>query len=197
MKHRAVVWLDRDGTIVDDPGYLRDPEALRLLPGAGAAVARLNAAGVTVVLVTNQSGIGRGLLTEHDLERVHAALRARLADEGAHLDAIRHCPHLPDHLRPAGEAPCACRKPRPGMIEAARVDLAVGTSTPQFVVGDKPADVELARNAGCRAVLVLTGEGRTTLRRHDVEADHVATGVQGAVDWILAQLSLADPGSSC
>ena len=197
MKHRAVVWLDRDGTIVDDPGYLRDPEALRLLPGAGAAVSRLNAAGVTVVLVTNQSGIGRGLLTEHDLERVHQALRGRLADQGAHLDAIRHCPHLPDHRLPAGQAPCACRKPRPGMIEAAREDLAVGTPTPQFVVGDKPADLELARNAGCRAVLVLTGEGRTTYRRHDAEADHVATDVQGAVDWILAQLPLADRGPSC
>ena len=197
MNHRAVVWLDRDGTIVDDPGYLRDPGALRLLPGAGEAVSRLNAAGITVVLVTNQSGIGRGLLTESDLRSVHAELQSRLASAGAHLDAIRHCPHLPDPLLPPGVRPCACRKPRPGMIEAARDGLGVPSGTPQFVVGDKPADVRLARAAGCRSVLVLTGEGRTTQRHRNVEADHVALDIGVAVDWILEQLSLADGGPSC
>ncbi|HKK72574.1 MAG TPA: HAD-IIIA family hydrolase [Candidatus Krumholzibacteria bacterium] len=197
MNHRAVVWLDRDGTIVDDPGYLRDPLALRLLPGAGEAVSRLNRAGIAVVLVTNQSGIARGLLTEQDLRSVHAELRRRLASSGAHLDAIRHCPHLPDHLLPDGARPCACRKPRPGMIEAARDELGVPSDTPQFVVGDKPADVRLARAAGCRSVLVLTGEGRTTRRHHDADADLVVPDVGAAVSHILEQLSLADGGPSC
>lgn len=176
MSARPVFWLDRDGTIVDDPGYLKDPSLLRLLPGAAAAVARLNALG-TVVLVTNQSGIGRGYMSAADVEAVHAALGDALAAEGAHLDRIEICPHAP-------EEECSCRKPRAGMIQRARAELS--PTGPEFVIGDKPADLELARATGCVSILVRTGEGRATESSGLGLADHVAEDLSAAVDWVLA-----------
>jgi histidinol-phosphate phosphatase family protein len=168
---RPVFWLDRDGTIVDDPGYLDDPAALVLLPGAAEAVARLNQLG-TVILVTNQSGIGRGYMTREVVDAIHEELRRMLAGAGAHLDGIELCPHHPDQR-------CDCRKPEPGMVLRAR--LALGPHGAEYVIGDKPADVELAHAAGCIPVLVRTGEGT------DVDgsrAEFVARDLQAAVDWI-------------
>lgn len=200
---RGVVWLDRDGTIVDDPGYLRDPGDVRLLPGAARAVARLNAAGATVILVTNQSGIARGLLDEVAFRAVQDEVARQLAAERAHLDDIRFCPHLPSRLLDADTPPCACRKPRPGMVEEARRDHAIGDEVPQVVVGDKIADLDLGRAVRALRVLVLTGEGRSTrdqlvgageLRSR---ADQVADDLDAAVPWILDQLGLADPPPNC
>ena len=199
----AVVWLDRDGTINRDPGYLSDPDRLELLPGVGEAVARLNAAGATLVVVSNQSGIGRGLLTEDDLERVNAELRRQLTVQGAHLDAIEHCPHLPPELLAPGQEPCSCRKPATGMVDRMRRRWSFDPGTPQVVVGDKRADLELARNAGCAAVLVLTGEGERTRRELSASgelgrlADHVADDLAAAVPWVLSRLGLAPDGDRC
>lgn len=196
---RAIVWLDRDGTLVDDPGYLRDPADVRLLPGAARALARLNDAGATVILVTNQSGIGRGLLTEDDFRAVQAEVARQLAAEGAHLDDVRFCPHRPSRLLGADETPCACRKPRPGMIEAARRAHGLAADLPQVVVGDKRADLDLGSAVGAARVLLLTGEGRKT--REEIGAadavDHVAEDLAAAVPWILGELGLADPATNC
>ncbi|HEX7239268.1 MAG TPA: HAD-IIIA family hydrolase, partial [Longimicrobiaceae bacterium] len=103
---RPAVFLDRDGTVIHDAHYLADPEGVRLLPGAAEAVARLNRAGVPVVLVTNQSGIGRGLFSEADFRAVQDRVEALLAAGGARIDAVYHCPHAPD-----ADPPCDCRKP--------------------------------------------------------------------------------------
>ena len=168
---RPVFWLDRDGTIVDDPGYLADPDALGLLPGAAAAVARLNGLG-TVILVTNQSGIGRGYMTRDVVDAIHRELAKKLAAEGAHLDGIEICPHHPDEG-------CDCRKPKPGMVLRARPSL--GAHGTEYVIGDKPADVELAHAAGCVPVLVRTGEGAET---DGARAAFVGADLATAVDWI-------------
>lgn len=189
----VVVWLDRDGTVVDDPGYLRDPERLFLLPGAAEAIARLNRVGALVILVTNQSGIGRGLMSAEDVQAVHARLRALLAMHGAVLDDIRVCPHAPADA-------CDCRKPAPGMVHRARAELAIDPRTREVVIGDKQADVELARAVGALAVLVRTGEGEETLAelgREGLRPDLVAEDLPGAVALVLGELGLADPGPTC
>lgn len=144
-------FLDRDGTVNVKPpedDYVTDPEGLVLLPGAARAVAELNAAEMLVVLVTNQRGVARGLMTLADLDAVHAQLRASLAQEGAHLDAILVCPHERDT--------CACRKPEPGLLlEAARTVPGVELAN-AALVGDAPSDIEAAHRAGVPAVRIGT-----------------------------------------
>lgn len=144
------VFLDRDGTLVEDRGYASAPDQMDLLPGAAEAVAEFRRRGYLVVLITNQSGIGRGLFSEADVAAMHEKIQADLAAAGAALDAIYYCPHMP-----ADGAPCKCRKPLPGMIlQAAKEhDIDLGRSV---MIGDKPSDVQAGRAAGCRAGLVAT-----------------------------------------
>lgn len=146
------LFVDRDGTVIDDPGYIRDPAAVRLIPGAAAALRRFRDAGHALVLVTNQSGIGRGYYGWDEFEAVAARLRDLLLAEGVAFDAELACAHAP-------EAHCDWRKPRPGMIReaAARLGLDLAGST---LAGDKLADVQAADAAGlARAAHVLTGHG--------------------------------------
>jgi len=190
---RGVVWLDRDGTLVDDPGYLSDPAALKLLPNGPRAIARLNAAGLCVVLITNQSGIARGLVSRETVDRIHEKLSAELASEGAHLDGIYLCPHLPREELEEGQQACSCRKPQTGLVERAMRELHLeGLSS--IVVGDKMSDLELARRIPSRSVLVLTGEGRATrdaLENSPVKADHVSEDLRTAAEWIIQTLGLS------
>jgi D-glycero-D-manno-heptose 1,7-bisphosphate phosphatase len=185
---RPAVFLDRDGTVVREVDYLRSVEDLRLLPGAAAAIRRLNEAGIAVVVATNQSGIARGMLTEADLASLHSALRERLARRRARLDAIYYCPHHPEAPIPDYRRRCRCRKPAPGMmLRAAReLDLDLAHS---FAVGDSERDLEAGRRAGCRTVLVRTGYGSATEAgwRSSGPADHTAEGLPDAVSWILKQ----------
>jgi heptosyltransferase-2 len=177
----VTVFLDRDGTVNRDTGYIRSPQELDLLPGVVEAVARLNRAGARVVLITNQSAIARGFITVDQLKTIHAVLLTRLEAGGARLDAIYYCPHHPNDG-------CRCRKPQPAMIHRAAADLALDLSR-AYVIGDQPRDIELARQVGARGVLVLSGQ---TPREavHDGEpsgtAPHfVAEGLGDAVAWIL------------
>jgi D-glycero-D-manno-heptose 1,7-bisphosphate phosphatase len=152
---RAAVFLDRDGTIVDDPppGFLHRSDAVRLLPGAADAIRRLNEAGWLVVVVTNQSGIARGLYTEADYDAVQRRLGELLASAGARLDAAYYCPHHPDVT-----GPCACRKPGTRLFAEAERALGIALARSWFV-GDRPSDVAPARALGGRGLLVLTGQG--------------------------------------
>jgi len=143
---RRAVFLDRDGTVIDDVGYPRDPEEVRLRPGAAEALATLAGRGFRLVLVSNQSGLGRGLVTAEEAERVHDRVVATLARHGVRIDAAYYCPHPPD-------AGCACRKPSPEMLRRAAEELNVDLAR-SFMIGDKPSDVEAGRLAGCRTILL-------------------------------------------
>lgn len=148
-----IVFLDRDGTIIEDFGYVRTPAAVRLLPGAAPAIARLNAAGLPVAVVTNQSGIARGFLTEADYHAVAAQLAALLAAAGARIDATAWCPHAPEQ----GPA-CDCRKPATGSHQALARQLGVPL-TGAWCIGDRLTDLLPAREWAGNGVLVQTGEG--------------------------------------
>jgi D-glycero-D-manno-heptose 1,7-bisphosphate phosphatase len=186
---RRAVFLDRDGTLVDELGFLRRAEDLRLVPGAAEGVRAINAAGWCAIVVTNQSGIARGLFDEAELAAVHARLERELARAGARLDAILHCPHHPAHGEPPLRRECACRKPAPGLLlEAARrFALDLGQS---WTVGDSLRDLEAGRRAELAgSVLVLTGKGRDEFARlAPLEAAHVRTApdLPAAVRLILA-----------
>lgn len=175
---RPAVFLDRDGTLNEEVDFLRDPADLRLLPGAAEAVARLNEAGLACVVVTNQSGIARGLLDEADLAVIHAELERGLAEGGARLDALYHCPHHPDF----GERiDCDCRKPRPGLLRRAAGDLGLDLRQ-SFVVGDSLRDLEAGAALGVPGLLVESGKPvpAGARERHEVVPDLAA-----AVERIL------------
>lgn len=163
MTMRPAIFLDRDGTLIEEVNYLNRVEQIRLLPGAPQALRDLAEAGFALVLVTNQSGIARGLLTEPLLMQLHAVLIQRLQAEGVHLDGIYYCPHHPDHGPPEYRRVCGCRKPATGLLERARADLGLDFRA-SWAVGDKVSDLAGARRLGCRTVLVLTGHGREQRR---------------------------------
>jgi D-glycero-D-manno-heptose 1,7-bisphosphate phosphatase len=150
------VFLDRDGTLVEEVPYLHDPEDLALLPGV-PALADLAGAGYALVLVTNQAGVARGLYDEAAVERVHRRLGELLAGAGVRLDAVLHCPHHPAGTVAGYARVCRCRKPGPGMLEAAaaRLDLDLAASC---LIGNHPTDVGAARAAGATPVFVATGQ---------------------------------------
>ena len=153
-RRRKAVFLDRDGTLVVDPGYLHDPALVRLLPGVGEAVRRLNQHGFVVVTVSNQAGIARGLYTEAAFQAVQRRLSELLASAGARIDAMYFCPHHPDFT-----GPCDCRKPGLRLFQTAARDLNLDLEE-SFWVGDRLSDVVPAPALGGRGFLVETGHGR-------------------------------------
>jgi D-glycero-D-manno-heptose 1,7-bisphosphate phosphatase len=156
---RRAVFIDRDGTISEEIGYVNHPSRYRVFPYAAEAIKQLNEAGWLAVLVTNQAGVARGYFTEDVIGAVHALLTAELEGGGARLDAIYYCPHHPTVGEPPYRFDCDCRKPRPGLIRRAAADLDIDLGA-SWMVGDRYSDTELARNAGTRAALVLSGYGR-------------------------------------
>ena len=149
-----VVFLDRDGVInQDSPDYIKSWSEVRFIPGSLSGIRRLNEAGYTVIVITNQSAVHRGLIPLHELERIHRGMQEAAAAEGGRIAAVFFCPHLPDEG-------CPCRKPRPGLIRAAQAAYAIDMEQ-SVMVGDSARDIECARRAGCgRAVLVETGNGQ-------------------------------------
>lgn len=177
---RPVVFLDRDGTINEDVGYLSDPDGLVLIPGSAGAVRRLNEAGVTVVVVSNQSGVGRGYYTDTDVEAVNRRLVLLLGEAGASVDALYWCSHHPDEG-------CECRKPGTGLVARAVRELQID-AVGSYVVGDKVSDLELAANIGAKGVLVLTGKGAAEAEKLSSPAAFVARDLKEAVDWVLDEM---------
>lgn len=160
MPLKPALFLDRDGVLVEELSYITSPEQLRLLPYAGQALRAANQLGFTVVVITNQSAVARGLLTLQGLHLIHQKLRDLLHAAGASIDRIYFCPHHPDVHLPGGIpdflGPCACRKPAPGLIQRAIADVHIDPKA-SFFVGDKTSDVLAAQNAGVPSVLVRTG----------------------------------------
>jgi D-glycero-D-manno-heptose 1,7-bisphosphate phosphatase len=185
---RPVVFIDRDGTLTEEVGYVNHPKRLKLLPRSAAAVRRLNDARVAAVVVTNQAGIARGYFSEDVLHAVNASLTEQLKHAGAHLDGIYVCPHHPTEGVAPWRAECDCRKPKPGLLVRAAADLDLDL-TRSAMIGDKASDLEVAPHVGARPVLVLTGYGlgeweyrRAAFR---VAPAHVADDLLDAVDWFL------------
>ncbi len=166
------VFFDRDGTLMEDAHYCADPADVHVLPGVPAALCRLKRAGLGIFLITNQSGIGRGLITEQQYAAVHREF-LRQAGEGS-VDGVYYCPDAPG-------VPSSCRKPEPGMVLQAAADHSIDLSASYFV-GDKAADIECGRRAGTRTILVLTGYGAAALNSRP---DFVCKNAVEAVDLIL------------
>lgn len=159
---KPAMFFDRDGVIIEMVDYLSRIDQVALVPGVATAIADLNRAGIPVVIVTNQSGIARGLLTEEDLREIHAHLEALLASEGARIDAIYYCPHHPNIGDAQYRRQCECRKPAPGMLVQAARDLGVDLPHSAFI-GDHTTDLEAGHRAGIgHSILVLTGHGKAT-----------------------------------
>ena len=195
---RRAVFLDRDGTMIHEAGYLGRLDDLRWFPWTLDAIRLLKRAGFIVCVTTNQGGIGLGLYTEAFLGELHERMAATLDAAGAHVDGWFYCPHHPSAIVDGLRLDCDCRKPRPGMIRQAVQRLAIDP-TRSFVVGDKLADVGLASSVGARGILVRTGYGDDVVRAHGGNvpgAAHVAGDLMAAVGWILAATEHAAAGRS-
>jgi D-glycero-D-manno-heptose 1,7-bisphosphate phosphatase len=182
---RPAVFLDRDGTVNEEMGYINHLSRFVLLPQAIPAIRRLNDAGLPVVLITNQSGVVRGYYSSALVAEVHRYLHELLATGGAHLDAIYACLHGP-------RDGCACRKPQPGLVLQAARELALDLKR-SYLVGDRYKDLETAARAGVQGILVLTGYGRGEYEHPvvppPVQPAFVAEDLLAAVDWILENLA--------
>lgn len=181
---RPAVFLDRDGTVIKHVHYLSDPALVQLLPGAAEAIVRLRRAGFVCVLVTNQSAIGRGLFTTERLHEIHTEMGRQLAIHGAFIDAIYYCPDAPlGDDRTVVENPD--RKPGPGMLLRAAKDLSLDLEA-SWMIGDLVSDVLAGQNAGCRSILVESGEGSLAETRVLADGFLAASGLGTAADLILA-----------
>lgn len=172
---RKAVFLDRDGTLIEEVDFLSRVEDLRFFPFTESAVVRLKENGFLVIVVTNQSGVARGMFSEEAVHEIHASIQAHV---GGRIDAFFHCPHLPD-------AGCTCRKPSTGMIESARerFDIEMEGS---WMVGDKALDIMTGHNAGLSTALVETGYGAEHVKSLPKAADVVASNLDEVVEAILA-----------
>ena len=178
MSGKPLLLLDRDGTILTEQDYLKDPRKVRFLSGSIAALRKLARAGFKMVVISNQSGIGRGLMTRRDVERVNRRFLERLEAQGIRLDGIYYCPHHP-------QAGCACRKPKLKLVKQAARDLRQSWRR-SISVGDKGIDVQLGQRTGGRGILVMTGNGRRELADGRVfKPDFVASNIGSAARWIL------------
>ena len=171
------VVFDRDGTLIVDKHYLADPAEVELLPGACEALARVHELGLGAIIVTNQSGIGRGYFDLATAGRVNGRLMTLLGESGKAIRGIYLCPHDP-------VKPCDCRKPKTGLLKQAARELKFKLEE-CFVIGDKDADIEMARNAKAKGILVTTGYGAEA----KAQADYTAPGLIAAVDWIAAAIA--------
>ncbi|GAB6125356.1 HAD-IIIA family hydrolase [Humidesulfovibrio idahonensis] len=185
---KGAVFLDRDGTIIAQVHYLHDPAGVELLPGAAEGLRRMRDLGLRLVLVSNQSGVGRGYFTRGDVERVHGRLIELLEAQGVRLDALYVCPHAP------GDA-CNCRKPLPGLIERACKELDLDPRL-SFVIGDKPCDVDLGLIVNATTFLVTTGYGAAHADAGDCRPHHVSTNLLEAANTIGSILAAHNTGGA-
>lgn len=185
---RPAVFIDRDGTISEEVGYINHPSRFRVFPYAASAIKLLNDQGWLAVIITNQAGVARGYFSESMIEIVHDDLRRELRDQGARVDAIYYCAHHPTVGEPPYRQDCECRKPKPGLVHRAAKDLDIALEQ-SWMIGDRYGDIELARNAGLHSALVLSGYGRgewenqRSLWKH--QPDLVSENLLEAVESII------------
>jgi D-glycero-D-manno-heptose 1,7-bisphosphate phosphatase len=188
MSLRPAIFMDRDGTLAHEVGYVNDVSRFRLFPWSIEAVRLANRSGYAAVMVTNQAGVARGYFPETAIQEVHAALGAAFAEGAAHLDGVYYCPHHPQAGEPPYRQDCDCRKPRPGLLTRAATDLGLALER-SWVVGDRLGDLQVAWAVGARGAMVKTGYGRGELRHHgpswprqpDLVAEHVLEAVSRIV----------------
>jgi D-glycero-D-manno-heptose 1,7-bisphosphate phosphatase len=185
---KGIVFLDRDGTLIEEVGYLRDPAGVRILPGVVGALRRMTARGFLLAVISNQAGLARGKFTRAEMESVHRSFVAAFGKEGVRFDAVEYCPHHPEGVVPELRKACACRKPGTGLAETIVRRLAVPQACPRWVVGDKMTDILLGVRLGARTVLVGTGYGAAEHAegiRVGVRPDLFVPGMREAARWIL------------
>jgi len=181
---RSGVFLDRDGTINREVGYLENADQVELLPGSGLAIRLLNGMGIPVVIISNQSGIGRGYVRDSWVEEAHVRLRMLLTSLGAHIDAIHYCPHTPDDG-------CECRKPRPGLLREAAQTLGLRLES-SYMIGDRDTDIATIHGVGGKGILVLSGYGNMDQWEGPLP-DFIAQDLLEAVYWIMIEEKRREP----
>jgi len=191
MEKNIAVFLDRDGTINEEVGYLDDLDKLKIIGSAYQAIKMVNDKGMKVVVISNQSGVARGLLTEEFVRKTNDCLQNRLLQRGARIDHFYYCPHHPTEGEKPYRQNCDCRKPAPGMLLRAAADLNIDLRN-SYLVGDRFLDMEAAKNAGVKGILVRTGYGSELLQDDgpdqstaDNQPDFVAADILEAIKWIL------------
>jgi D-glycero-D-manno-heptose 1,7-bisphosphate phosphatase len=173
---RRFVILDRDGTIIEEREYLSDPERVTLIPGVGAALRELQRMEFGLVVITNQSGVGRGFFDQLQLERVHERLHKLLENEAVHLDGLYVCPHKP-------EDDCKCRKPKVGLLRQAAEDLGFNSER-SIIIGDKACDIEMGHMVGALTFMVRTGYGSQVSTEKTVQPDFIVNDLLSAMESI-------------
>ncbi|NLV91779.1 MAG: HAD family hydrolase [Firmicutes bacterium] len=185
---QRAVFMDRDGTITKEVGYVNHPSRLELLPNSAEAIRLLNQHGLLAIVATNQAGVARGYFPEERIHQTHQRLEDLLAAEGAKLDAIYYCPHHPRVGEGSYRQECQCRKPNPGMLLQAQEELDVDLSR-SYMIGDKITDVEVAHRVGAKGIFVLTGYGLGSYEYErdswTVKPDYICDDLLAAVQWIL------------
>lgn len=190
---KPAIFFDRDGTLNEEIGYVNDPARIRLLPGAPEAVAAARNAGFMTVIISNQSGIARGLITDEQAQAVNRRVCDLLQDFGSRIDGVFYCPHNPKGIVLEFSIVCECRKPQPGLLRQAEAALGINLRK-SFVIGDKATDVEAAIGVGATGILVRTGFGNDEaeeIARRKIAVAYIADGVQQAVEWIIMKLELS------
>lgn len=193
MKNNAAVFFDRDGTINEEVGYLDKLDKIRIIPGAPEAIKLINLSGMKAIVITNQSGVARGLFTEELVQKANEVIQSELKKSGAYVDGFYYCPHHPTEGRGIYLLTCKCRKPAPGMLFSAGKDFNIDLAE-SYLVGDTFRDVQTAKTAGLKAILVKTGYGKELLldgnndqATPENKPDYIAEDILAAVQWILKE----------
>ena len=185
---KGAVFIDRDGTISEEVGYLSELDQLRLISKSAEAIKLINESGLMAIVITNQSGVARGYFTEEMVNRVHEKMKKLLEKRDVHLDGIYYCPHHPEGVIEAYRKTCNCRKPAAGLLEKASKDHGINLAA-SYIVGDKLIDIELASKVGAKGILVLTGYGKDELKKikdvTEMKPAYVADNLFDAAEWII------------
>lgn len=191
MKKNTAIFLDRDGTINDEVGYLDHENKLQIIPTAFEAIRLINESGMKAVVITNQAGVARGFFTEEFVRKINGQIQSALLEQGALIDRFYFCPHHPIEGNDPYRRICDCRKPEPGMLQQAAVDLDIDLAR-SYLIGDRFQDIETAHRVGARGILVMTGYGQDLMQEVGPDRanklnqpDYVARDILEAVHWIL------------